>query len=157
MLNYGLIKQKKENNSQSNMVSLFFLFILTDGLPTGRLSFLGLPTLRLIIGFSNKLFNISLVITTALSLLINDCLSSALRCWLIFEISSFALFCFCYNNAFFDNLLRIAFWSMAAFVLLIFCCDCFCFALYSRIYAAFTLLYSSTLIFSFSFAACLVK
>ena len=76
------------------------------GRPSGLRGFLGLPGPRLTTGygFSNKLFNISLVITTALSLLISDCLFS----WLIFDTTSFALFCFCCNNAFLANLLRIA-------------------------------------------------
>ena len=77
------------------------------GLPTGFRGLRGLPGPHLItgFGFSNTLFNITLVITTALSFLISDCIFS----WLIFDITSFALFYFCCNNAFLANLLRIAF------------------------------------------------
>ena len=77
------------------------------GRPTGLRGLRGRPGPRLKIGYgcSNKLFNISLVITTELSLLISDCLFS----WLIFETTSFALFCFSCNNAFLANLFRMAF------------------------------------------------
>ena len=87
----------------------YFLFFEPIRRPIGLRILRGRPGPRLTsIGFSNKSLTISLDITIALSLLINDCLSSVLRCLLIFDTTSFALFCFADKTAFLANLFRIA-------------------------------------------------